>query len=518
MINESLIWKKLQVHFERTPGLQIRDLFSADPQRFQKFSCEHAGLLLDYSKNRVTGVTLELLVELARAADVEGRRDRLFRGEPVNTSEARPALHPVLRDDGHGPAAAAGRTGEAAADKARLYGMCEDLRTGRRTGFSGKPFRDVVGIGIGGSHLGPAMACHALAHLARGDFRVFFVAGADPRRMSEVLEQVDPERTLFVVISKTFATRETLVNAECAKDWINRRCGDDQAWRKHFLAITANADAAARFGISADRVLKLWRDVGGRFSLWSAAGLPLAVLLGSECFEELLAGARSMDVHFAQTPLASNMPVILALLDVWYVNFCGAGSRAVLPYDYALERLPDYLQQLEMESNGKSVDCDGRALAYATAPVVWGKSGLEGQHAFYQLLHQGGRLVPSDFIIVAKSARAASPGDDLLRANFLAQTRALMCGDDGAGDAHRRNPGNQPSNALVLDELSPFTLGLLLALYEHKVFVQATIWNINPFDQWGVELGKRLAAGLLSGRESDLDGSTRGLSERLRRG
>ena len=496
----------------------MRELFSADPRRFQKFSCEHAGLFLDYSKNRVTDATLELLFALAREAGVEDQRDALFRGELLGADGTRTAAHPALRDDGHGPAAAAGRTDEALADRARMHDLCKNLRSGRHTGFSGKPPRDVVSLGIGGSHLGPATVAHALKHLGTGNFRVFFVAGPDARGMSGVLDQIDPERVLFIVTSKMFTTRETLANAERARDWINRRAGDGQAWRKHFLAVTSDVAAAARFGISPDGVLRLWDDVSGRFSLWSSVGLPLALLFGSECFEELLAGARSMDAHFARTPLVSNMPVILALLDVWYINFHGIGSRAVLPYDYALERLPGYLQQLEMESNGKSVDRDGRALNYMTAPVVWGQSGPEGQHSFYQVLHQGGRLVPSDFIITASGVGTPLPYDELLRVNFLAQTHALMYGDDGGGDPQRFNRGNQPSNALVLDSLSPFTLGALLALYEHKVFVQAAIWNVNPFDQWGVELGKRIAAGLFSGDETDLDSSTTGLAKRLRHG
>lgn len=512
MINESSTWKKLQDHFKQTSGLHLRDLFAADARRFQTFSCEHQGLFLDYSKNRITGVTFELLTELAREAGVEAWRERLFRGDPVNLSEAKPALHPTLRDDGHGPAAAAGKSDEAAADRARMYELCEDVRAGRRTGFGGKPFRTVVNVGTGGSHLGPAAACRALAHLGRDGLNLSFVTGADDRRLSETLNRSDPERTLFVVTSKTFATRETLAGAERARDWITGHYGADDAWRAHCLAVTSNPVGALRLGVPRENVLTIRDDVGGRFSLWSPVGFPLAVLIGSERFEEFLAGARSMDAHFAGAPLESNMPVILALLDVWYVNFHGAGSRAVLPYDYALERLPEYLQQLEMESNGKSVDRDGRAIGYATAPVVWGKVGVEGQHAFYQLLHQGKRLVPCDFIVTAKSADP-SPSDDFLHANFLAQSRALMCGDDG--DPHRRNPGNRPSNALVLDALSPFTLGSLLALYEHKVFVQAMIWSVNPFDQWGVELGKRVAAELPGVRENDLDGSTRGLMKRL---
>ncbi len=513
MINQSAIWKKLQDHFKQVSDLKLRDLFAADAKRFRKFSLEREGLFLDYSKNRITDVTFGLLMELAREAEIEAWRERLFRGDKVNLSEAKPALHAALRDDGHGPAAAAGKSDEAASDRARMYELCEEVRAGRRTGFSGKPFRTVVNVGTGGSHLGPATACRALAHLGRDDLSVSFVTGADERRIAEVLSRADPEQTLFVVTSKTFATRETLTGAERARDWIVGHYGAGDAWPAHCLAVTANVEAALRFGVPRANVLTIRDEVGGRFSLWSSVGFPLAALAGSERFDELLAGARNMDAHFAEAPLESNIPVILALLDVWYVNFHGAGSRAVLPYDYALERLPEYLQQLEMESNGKSVDRDGRVLEYATAPVVWGKAGIEGQHAFYQLLHQSKRLVPCDFIVTAKNA--GSPGNHgFLHANFLAQSRALMYGDD-AGDPHRRHPGNQPSNALVLDALSPFTLGLLLALYEHKVFAQAVIWGINPFDQWGVELGKRIAAELPLGRGDELDGSTRGLMKRL---
>ena len=516
MIDKSPIWKELQRCFERSSGLQMRDLFADDPRRSEKFSCEHQGLFLDYSKNLITDTSFRLLIELARQAEVETWVARLFSGERVNSSERLPALHPVLRDDGKGPASGAGSSDAAAAQKARMYEICEAVRSGKRTGSSGKPLRHIVNIGIGGSHLGPALGCEALADFGMEGLNVFFVTGVDGRRMSEVLNRVDPEKTLFVIVSKSFATRETLTNAQRAREWINDFFHDARAWEKHFLAVTGEADAAAHFGVPADNVLEIWNSIGGRFSLWSAAGLALAILVGSDRFEELLAGARGMDTHFSEAPLVSNMPVILALLDIWYVNFHGAGSRAVLPYDYALRSLPEYLQQLEMESNGKSVDREGRALAYATAPVVWGKDGTEGQHAFYQLLHQGTWLVPADFIVTAGSNRPMSPSDEILRANFLAQTRALMCGNEHPEEPHRRNAGNKPSNALILDTLSPFTFGLLLALYEHKVFVQAVIWGINPFDQWGVDSGKRLAAELLNLEADELDASTRGLMRRLR--
>ena len=523
MMNENPSWKKLQDCFESVSDLKMRDLFLADLQRGGKFSCEHDGLFLDYSKNRITDTVLELLLDLAHEADVEGWRKRLFCGEEINTSESQSALHVALRDNGDGPASLAAKTHEVLTDKAHLYEVCESIRSGKRTGFSNKPFRDIVNIGIGGSHLGPAMACHALAHLASENLRVFFITSVDACQISEVFKQIDPEKTLFIVTSKTFKTQETLANAKYAREWINsyydsHHNGTGKAWTKHFLAITANSENAIQFGIAADKVLKIPNGVGGRFSLWSSVGLPLAILIGSNHFEELLAGARSMDTHFVQAPFASNMPVLLALLDIWYINFYKVSSRAVLPYDDALKLLPDYLQQLEMESNGKSVGRDGHILPYETAAVVWGKSGLEGQHTFYQLLHQGGRIVPSDFIITAKNQDAMmSPSDNILRVNFLAQTRALMCGNNlSENNPHRYNPGNQPSNALVLDTLSPFTLGLLLALYEHKVFVQAVIWGINPFDQWGVELGKCLATDLPRTSESELDSSTCMLMKRLR--
>ena len=515
MIDKSPIWKELQRCCERSSGLRMQDLFADDPRRFQKFSCEHQGLFLDYSKNLITDTSFRLLIELARQAEVETWLVRLFAGEHVNSSERSPALHTVLRDDGRGPAAAAGSSEAAAADKARMYEICEAVRSGRRVGFSRKPLRHIVNIGIGGSHLGPAMGCKALAGLGLAGLDVSFITSVDGCQMSEVLNRIDPEKTLFIVTSKTFATRETLTNAQRAREWINSFYRDARAWEKHFLAVTGQVDAALRFGVPADNVLRIWNSIGGRFSLWSAAGVPLCILIGSDRFEELLAGALSMDTHFSKAPLASNMPVILALLDIWYVNFHGAGSRVVLPYDHALKLLPEYLQQLEMESNGKSVDREGRPLHYATAPVVWGKDGIEGQHAFYQLLHQGTQLVPADFIVTARSNQPMSPNDEILRANFLAQTRALMCGEENPGEPYRNNAGNKPSNALILDTLSPFTLGLLIALYEHKVFVQAVIWGINPFDQWGVDSGKRLAAELLDLEAEQLDSSTRGLLRRL---
>ena len=496
----------------------MRDLFACDARRHERFSIAYRGLLLDYSKNRISDEALALLFELAREAQLEKWRERLFRGEAVNTGEHKAALHLVLRDDGHGPAAAAGKTDEVVADKARMYALCEDIRAGRLTGYGGQPLRNIVNIGIGGSYLGSATTCHALAHLAADDLRVFFITNVDARQMSQTLAELDPEHTLFVVTSKTFTTQETLVNARRAKEWITGHCAADEAWHQHFFAITARVEEALRFGLPTDRILPLWDSVGGRFSLWSCANFALAVLIGSREFEQLLAGARSMDAHFFSAPLTENMPVILGLLGIWYVNFFNAGSHVVLPYDHALERLPAYLQQLEMESNGKSVSRDGRRLPYATAPVVWGGSGLEGQHAYYQLLHQGERLVPADFIITANSTQELRPNDDILRANFLAQTHALMHGDECAdNDMRRHSSGNQPSNALVLDTLSPFILGLLLALYEHKVFVQATIWGINPFDQWGVEFGKRLSVALLSGNSGELDASTRALMTRLMR-
>jgi len=562
MTNQSAAcWDALRAHRAGAGDVCIRDLFGADPARFDNYSLECCGLFLDYSKNPVTDETLHLLFELLRAAGFDEWRARLLSGGEVNTTEQRPALHTALRRPPDAPLMVAGRDvmREVADVRSRIGEISGALRRGEWRGASGAVVRDVVSIGIGGSHLGPLMASRAFAAAPPGDTpsggttpggtlshgtpsggttphstpdgapphstpshstspgatpprtapRVHFVSGAACGELERLLPSLDPARTLFIIVSKSFTTPETLHSARRAADWLGGVA------HGQFIAVSGNAGEVRRFGIAPEHHLPLPQWVGGRHSLCAAAGLPFAIHAGMDAFEEMLAGAHCMDRHFEQAPPQANAPVILALLDVWYVNFHGAQSRAVLPYDDELALLPAYLQQLEMESNGKSVDRQGRALVRDSAPVVWGGNALEGQHAFYQLLHQGTRLVPADFIISARPAAA----DAWPCANFLAQSHLLMHGVE-ASEPWRRHAGDRPVNALMLRRLTPRTLGALIALYEHKVFTQSVVWNINPFDQSGVEAGKTLARGihraLQSGADVGGDASTRGLARRYR--
>ncbi|MEK7438390.1 MAG: glucose-6-phosphate isomerase [Pseudomonadota bacterium] len=512
-LTQSPAWKALQAHQAEIAQVQMRELFARDPGRAREFSLEAGALLLDYSKQRVTGTTLALLADLARQADVEGWRTRMFAGEHINVSEDRAVLHVALRS--------AQKVFPAGGDvmplvrkaKQDLRAFSDAVRRGRLLGHSGKPMRTVINIGIGGSDLGPRMLTQALWRHADAPQAVHFVANADPDDLARVLTQAEPETTLFIVASKTFTTVETLGNAHLARAWLVRALGSEQAVKQHFTAVTTNLAAAADFGIAGERCFPLWDWVGGRYSVWSSVGLPLAIAIGMERFEALLAGARAMDEHFLTAPLAANMPVLLALLGIWYANFFGAEAHAVLPYAEAMRELPAYLQQLEMESNGKGVDRDGQAVDYATVPVVWGAPGTNSQHAFHQMLHQGTHLVPCDFLVpVASTGMAAE--------NALAQGAALMAGKEVA-QPQRRFDGNRPSSTIMFKHIDPHTMGQLLALYEHKVFVQGIIWNINSFDQWGVELGKEIARTLATqpaggGAIPGLDASTNALLARLR--
>ena len=498
-------WRALRAHCDDLGDVRISDLFDADARRFENYSVACRDLFLDYSKNRINGDTLRLLFALARECGFDDWRERLFSGAAVNCTERRPALHTALRRRPGSALVVDGRdvAREIEDVRARMRDISDALRAGAWRGASGKTVRDVVSIGIGGSHLGACMACRTFAGGVAP--RVHFVS-MPGTEMERLLASLERERTLFVVISKSFATRETRGAAERAAAWLG-----DADRRRHLLAVSANADAVARLGVARECHLPIPPWVGGRHSLCAAAGLPFAIHAGMDAFEELLDGARHMDLHFAHQPLESNAPAILALLDVWYVNFHGAQSRAVLPYDRGLALLPAYLQQLEMESNGKSTDREGRALAMDSAPVTWGGDALEGQHAFYQLLHQGTRPVPVDFII-STDAGAWS------WANLLAQSRLLMQGV-AAHSAWRRHPGNRPSNAIVLRRLTPRTLGALIALYEHKVFTASVVWNVNPFDQPGVEAGKNLAREIVGQLEDGRvagDVSTRGLAKKYR--
>jgi len=499
----SPVWQALKAHQRTLADTSITQLFAADPKRFANFSLEFEDLLLDYSKNLITIETLRLLTALARERDVAGQAERMFRGDKINTSENRAALHTALRGNQPVTVDGADVTLQIRATREQLRAFSDGVRTGKITGGGGKSITDVVNLGIGGSHLGPALAVDALAPYADGP-RLHFVANIDPAALARTLATLDPATTLFIVASKTFTTLETLANAETARAWAGTKAC--------FAAVTASPDRAIAFGVAAEHVFPMWNWVGGRYSLWSAVGLPIMLAVGDRHFEDLLAGARAMDEHFRSAPLEHNMPVVLALLGIWYNNFFGAATQAILPYAESLALLPAYLQQLDMESSGKRTTRDGKPIDYDTGTVIWGATGTNGQHAFFQLLHQGTRLIPADFIAVCEPHYEPHRQHDMLFANFLAQTAALMRGD-GA-----EFPGNRPSNSIVLKTMTPRTFGMLIALYEHKVFVQNAVWDINPFDQPGVELGKQLAARILSALDhpqpsENLDDSTRGLIE-----
>lgn len=505
-LDKTAQWQALAAHHREIGDLPMRDLFGKDPERARRYCVRAGDLLLDYSKNRITDDTLRLLLDLARAADVKGWTERLFTGAAVNTSENRPALHTALRQRDVTP--------EIAGVHARMKEFVSAVRGGTWELHTGTRVSDVVHIGIGGSDLGPRMVVEALRPSTM-PIRVRFVSSLDDAELSAALDGLIPAATLFVVASKSFTTPETLANATAAREWLLSSLKEHKLVGRHFVAVTSKPEAAQQFGIDEKHIFPMWDWVGGRYSLWSAIGLPIALALGWTEFERLLEGAAAMDEHFRAAPLERNMPVTLALLGIWYANFFGAETHAVLPYDWKLRLLPAWLQQLDMESNGKSVDRDGRSVDAATAPVVWGGSGSEGQHAFFQLLHQGTRLVPADFLIGAEGG----PQRDKLMANALAQTEALMLGRDTPGEPHRQMPGNRPTNTLMFRRLDAATLGSLLALYEHKVFVQGVIWGINSFDQWGVELGKVLAARIepeLAAGSSAHDASTNSLIEAYR--
>ena len=540
--NQLPAWQALQAHQMRIAPLHMRELFAGDEKRFRRFSMQACDLFLDYSKNRITTDTMALLVELAQRSGVEAWRDRMFAGDVVNASEHRAALHVALRAPGGQPfPAPVGDVMPAvAAARRRMGEVSEALRQGRWTGHSGKTITHIVHMGIGGSHLGPEMGTRALVATGAGGPALAFVSSVDGAGLSAALAQARAETTLFIVASKSFSTAETMANAASARAWLLERGGfPAAAVGDHFIAVTANADGARDFGILDDNVLPLWDWVGGRFSLCSCVGLPVAIAAGMDAFDQLLAGAHDMDQHFLNAPLAENMPVVLGLLGVWYRNFFAAASRVVLPYDLRLGGFPAYLQQLEMESAGKKVGRDGESLEFDTCPVVWGGSGNDAQHSFFQLLHQGGALVPCDFLVPVGGGSGLSEHDDGLLANALAQAQALMVGRDAdetrahlAGQGlsgeglqallpHCVFTGNQPSNTLLYASLTPRRLGALIALYEHRIFVQCVCWGVNAFDQWGVELGKglarRLRTELADGTGGDHDGSTAGLLAHARR-
>lgn len=534
-LTTSSAWQALAAHRAELGDVHMRAQFEADPARFERFSLRAAGLFLDYSKNRIDEHTLPLLLALARERGLEAARAAMFGGRRINNTEDRAVLHVALRNRGEAPVEVDGKDVMPAVREvlARMGDFAETVREGQWRGYSGETITDVVNIGIGGSDLGPAMVCQALAACGHPRLRMHFVSNIDGDHLAGVLAQVEPARTLFVVASKTFTTIETMTNAASARRWFLAGGAGEADIARHFVAVSTNAERVAAFGIDPHNMFGFWDWVGGRYSLWSAVGLSIALHVGRERFAQLLDGAHAMDRHFVEAPLEANMPVVLGLLGVWYRGFFGAASHCVAPYAQALARLPAYLQQLEMESNGKSVTRDGRPVDTATCPVIWGEPGTNGQHAFFQLLHQGTDLIPVDFIAPLAAAHGLEDHHRLLLANCIAQSKALMVGRtadevraelaaagmaDEALEAqvpHRVFPGNRPSNTLLLPDLSPAALGALIALYEHKVFVQSVIWGINAFDQWGVELGKQIASRIgaeLAGEPPGAhDASTRGL-------
>lgn len=534
-------WQALVRHQHDTHPVAMRTMFENDAGRFDRYSLDAAGLFLDYSKNRINDCTVELLITLARASKLQHRREAMFAGAPINETEGRAVLHVALRDQTSPTLLVDGVNVLPLIREVRqrVYAFSESVRAEEWRGYTGQPITDIVNIGIGGSDLGPRMVCEALKAFAHPRLTMHFVANIDGAELSDVLAEANPATTLFIVASKTFTTIETLTNARTARAWFLASGAQPSDIARHFVAVSTNVKEVTAFGIAATNMFELWDWVGGRFSLWSSIGLSIVLSIGSARFDELLGGAHEMDRHFCDAPLEENMPVMLGLIGIWYRNFCGAASSAVLPYAAHLQRLPAYLQQLEMESNGKSVSLVGTSVVHPTCPVIWGEPGTNGQHAFYQLLHQGTDLIPIDFILPVLPTHQFADHHRLLIANCLAQSSALMQGkssDEVRAEMtakglseneierltpHRTFPGDRPSNTLLMQRLDPAALGALIALYEHKVFVQGTIWNVNSFDQWGVELGKVVADDIASALQrgtsaKQFDVSTNGLLRRLK--
>lgn len=493
-------WEALIGHQQSIAKFHLRDLFERDSGRAAAFSINFDGLLVDYSKHLITGETINLLLSLAEAVALEEKIAALFSGEVVNQSEKRPALHTQLRAPKENSLFIGQEdvTCEIQRELERIGCFVEQLNGRELTGASGKPINNIVNIGIGGSDLGPRLAVEALRENSMADVDIAFVANLDARELYAVLDRSDPETTLFIVTSKSFTTLETMENAVKAREWL--LANNCSAVEKHFAAVTSAPTAAMDFGISQAHIFQIWEWVGGRYSLWSAVGLPIAIAIGMEHFKEMLAGAHAMDWHFQEAPAAQNIPIILAMLGIWYNNFFNAETQAIVPYDHRLRLLPEYLSQLMMESNGKGVTASGQALHQHSSPVVWGAIGTNAQHAFFQQLHQGTRLIPVEFLLCMGSQRDLSHYHKFV-ANCIAQSKALMLGQENRDQPYRDFPGNRPSTTIAYKELTPYTLGMLIAMYEHRTFVQAMVWDINPFDQWGVELGKKVAGEIIDEME-----------------
>jgi len=531
-LTDSIIWHDLQNHFNDIEDVQMRDLFANDPNRFDKFSLCFNDILFDFSKNRITDKTLPLLFKLARETKLDKKIEAMFTGEKINQTENRAVLHIALRNRSNRPILVKGQDINVdvnqVLDKMRIF--CDAVHSGSWRGYTGKVITDVVNIGIGGSDLGPKMVVRALQPYSIGKVQTHFVSNVAQADLLNTLNKLNPETTLFLIASKTFTTQETMTNALSARTWLLESLIDQQAVNKHFVAISTNQKKAVEFGIAPNNIFEFWDWVGGRFSLWSAIGLSIPLTIGMDNFERLLEGAHQVDEHFRQTPFEQNIPVVMALLGIWYNNFFKAESQAILPYGHYLRYFPAFMQQGDMESNGKSVDIQGNSVDYQTGPIIWGQTGTNGQHAFYQLIHQGTKLIPCDFLVPATSYHDLPDHHNMLISNFLAQPQALMQGktaeqvltefkqsevDEVLVNA-KVFPGNIPTNSFLFKKLEPETLGSLIALYEHKVFVQGVIWNINSFDQMGVELGKVLASVIYPELQhnnslTNLDSSTNGL-------
>jgi glucose-6-phosphate isomerase len=533
---ETTSWNQLLSHKEEVHQKHLRELFTKDQSRFEKFHFQHENILFDYSKNRITEDTVKLLLTLARECNLGEAIEQFFSGDLINETEGRAVLHTALRDFTDTPIYVNGENIKpeirSVLDKMKLF--CQNIHQGIFRGYTGKKITQIVNIGIGGSDLGPQMVTEALRPYWLEGMEVYFVSNVDGTHISECLKRVDPETTLFLVASKTFTTQETMTNAHTARNWFLSHAIEEQHIRHHFAALSTNTEAVKAFGISENAMFEFWDWVGGRYSLWSAIGLSIALTIGFENFLELLKGAHSTDVHFRSQPFEKNIPVMMALTGIWNTNFLEMSTEAILPYDQYMHRFPAYFQQGNMESNGKSVDRSGNPVTYNTGPVIWGEPGTNGQHAFYQLIHQGSRIIPCDFIVPARSHNPLPPHHQLLISNYFAQSRALAFGKtaeevttemEAKGDSsekitrvlpYRVFDGNRPTNSFLLDEITPYTLGQLIALYEHKIFTQGVIWNIFSFDQWGVELGKQLANEIQptlkdSGSVNTFDSSTNGL-------
>ena len=510
-------WKKLEEHYKEIKQVSLQELFENDPKRFDKFSCCTKDLVLDYSKNRITQKTIELLIDLAKECQLEKCRSLFFSGAAINATEHRAVLHTALRNFSSQPIYVEGKNVMPEVKKVlrQMKSFCESIHNGKHRGYTGKRIKYIVNIGIGGSDLGPLMVTEALKPYWKKGIETYFVSNIDGSHIAETLKKVNAEETLFLIASKTFTTQETMTNAFTARNWFLKKAKKESHIAKHFVALSTNEKEVLRFGIDSKNMFAFWDWVGGRYSLWSAIGLSISLTIGFKAFSDLLKGAHHIDKHFREAPLKENMPVILALLGIWYTNFFGAQTEAILPYDQYLHRFPAYVQQGNMESNGKQTDRSGKPVQYATGPIIWGEPGTNGQHAFYQLIHQGTPLIPCDFIAAAQSQNPIGDHHEKLMSNFFAQTEALLNGKSAPQvkeelrkqglspqEIKKLTPfkvfkGNKPTNSILVKKLTPFALGELIALYEHKIFTQGVIWNIYSFDQWGVELGKQLANKIL---------------------